>query len=276
MPLKALKRKVHQLESDPAAGTPAKGIKAEAVKGEVKQEPGAAAGQLGKGEKDPQPNPGPGEQPAPAPAEGEQLEATMGLNELIALHRLTKLDKNSNGKKFPVECKYCNCIFEGRNRAKVGQHTSGLEHRRRWSADVYGSSLQPLADVGPIHEAAKSVTKGTCKGLRLKSAFGLKTRLGSSMFPVWEDYVKFANLNKSDGPGGNACHSVTALCNTGDWILRSVNCKKDNVVVASSSSLVCFFIFWFLMVLKIWDASRCSCMTCFFCEPCGSGAHRWR
>eukprot|EP00435_Cladocopium_sp_Y103_P008560 s487_g2.t1 len=224
VPLKELKRKDHPVQTDASDQKPSKSVKTEPA---VKKEQEGTSSALVKVEKQEQPSP----QPMPAPAKQEIMEALMGLNELIAYHRLKKLEKSTHGKKFPVECNYCSCIFEGRNKAKVAQHTNGFEHRRRWTADLHGGGLQPLADVTPMDEAASGLVKGTCKGMRLKSSFGQKTRLGSAMFPVWEEYVKYANLNKSDGPSGNTCHSVTALCNTGDWILRSANCKKEDVQV---------------------------------------------
>jgi len=227
--LKELKRKGGQVETDEpnskvARGIkpdvePSKTVKSETVKKEaVKKEPGSA-------EQSQQlvPSAGPID-PAATP------EALMNKDQLIALHKLRKLDHHSNGKKFPVKCEYCDTIFEGRNRAKIYQHTRGLEHRRKWSASLQGAA-DPIADAEPMDAVSNGVTRGTCKGLRLKSVFGKQTRLGSHMFEVWQEYVQYAHLTKADGPTGNACHSVVQVCNTNDWIIQSAGCQKENVTV---------------------------------------------
>ena len=226
-PLKELKRKGMHVKTDEPDSKVARGIKpdvepSKTVKSEgvkmqaVKKEPGSA-------EQSQQlvPSAGPIDR-------ADTPEALKSKDELIALHKLRKLEQNSNGKKFPVQCDFCDTIFEGRNRAKIYQHTRGLEHRRKWSASLHATA-DPVADAAPMDEVSNGVTRGTCKGLRLKSAFGKQTRLGSHMFEVWQEYVQFAHLTKADGPTGNACHSVVQVCNTNDWIIQSAGCQKENV-----------------------------------------------
>ena len=168
-------------------------------------------------------------------SEAVKLEAEMDKRELVELHGLEVLPRDSNAKRHPIKCSLCNGqIFEGRNRAKVWQHVSGLEHRRRWAEHRQDGGKKeadpdPLADA--MAEAADGLVVSDCKGLRLGSSFGQQTRLGTDLLPVWQTYVKFANLEVSSGPGGQAPHEITSLHTTSDWIIRSCSCRKTNVQV---------------------------------------------
>ena len=150
----------------------------------------------------------------------EQLEERMGKAELISFHNLQVLQKmpdlvdefgeKSEGTKkaitHPIYCKWCNKTFSGRNRAKIAQHTSGQEHRRRWrSQEALGEAKAVDEDV-KAEQAEGSpdpLPLGKCLGLRLQGQLGRTTRLGSDLFPVWQTYTQYANLDKSLRTGRN-------------------------------------------------------------------------
>ena len=99
----------------------------------------------------------------------ESMESIMDKAALIALRNLKSCRKTTHSKRFPVQCPHCNgAVFEGRNRAKVAQHTNGQEHRRRWKMHADGIKEEPVA---PIDEAATGLFKGKVSGFEV--AFGL-------------------------------------------------------------------------------------------------------
>lgn len=63
--------------------------------------------------------------------ENGKPENAMNKTELVQFHLLKVLIKHTNKKKNPVFCPACNKVIEGRNAAKIYQHTSGAEHRRK-------------------------------------------------------------------------------------------------------------------------------------------------
>jgi hypothetical protein len=132
----------------------------------------------------------PSAETSPSGAIKEQL---MGKQDLCTLHRLVVLERKSHGKKFPIHCAVCDTVFCGRNRARVWQHVSGYEHRRRWQKVEVKMTMPALA---PEDEMPGKVI-GKCMGLRLGSSIGQKTRLGSDLKPVWNEYVKFAWLERT-------------------------------------------------------------------------------
>ena len=179
---------------------------------QVKQEPGA--------EQEPQ-------------VPDRAIEQQLGKEQLVALHKLEVLPKLSHGRKHPVRCNLCDGhIFEGRNRAKIVQHVFGLEHRRRWAASRSGKEVKKEPVSSPESASADGLVASSCFGLRLGSVMGQNTRLGGALLPVWQTYVKYANLDVPDDAFGHASHSITSLHSSGDWILQSVHCKKENVPVA--------------------------------------------
>ena len=94
----------------------------------------------------------------------------------------------------PVRCSWCDTVFEGRNKAKILQHVSGAEHRRRWKlqgqiCSVPSSTAQSDPDM--------DLKMGKCNGLRLQPSIGAKTRLGTDLRPVWDVYTKYANLERT-------------------------------------------------------------------------------
>ena len=196
------------------------------TEGRVKAEPLENGGEgRVKIEAEPQPLP-------PAPA---MVEAVLGKAELMELHGLVQLPRNSHGKRHPILCNHCQGqIFEGRNRAKIIQHIGGKEHRHRWMKNRAEGIEQPAPAVTSLHEETKELLEGQCQGLRLGSSFGQRTRLGSDLLPVWKTYVQYANLQHVDGPAGNSCHKIVAMCNTNDWMLQSTNCKGDKAQVAGT------------------------------------------
>ncbi len=129
----------------------------------------------------------------------------MSKQELIKYHGLKVLAKGSHGKDHPVECASCGIVFQGRNRAKVAQHISGQEHRRRWGC-------------GSVKEEPESpkvpnlLVKGSCGGLRLGGVFGVTTKLGGPLRSVWDKWVQFADLQRLDSEcsADRVCHG----CNT--------------------------------------------------------------
>lgn len=150
----------------------------------------------------------------------EQLEERMCKAELISYHNLQVVEKipdlvgefgeKSEGTKkaitYPIFCKWCNKTFSGRNRAKIVQHTSGQEHRRRWrSKEAVGEVKAVDEDVKEekAEDSADLLPLGKCLGLRLQSHIGRKTCLGSDLFPVWKAYTQYANLDKSLRTGRN-------------------------------------------------------------------------
>lgn len=125
------------------------------------------------------------------------MEDMLSKVDLVELHGLKILPRNSEGKKKGIFCPHCDCSFEGPNRAKVKQHTDGQQHRSNWR----GAQMAPKveASVEPrkgIHAETKEVKDGTCQGLRLGSSFGKKTRLGSDLAEVWRCYSKYAYLER--------------------------------------------------------------------------------
>lgn len=135
----------------------------------------------------------------PGPSAGvAKAEAVMGKHELVALHNLEILRKDTEKKRNPIRCPHCSTTFEGRNRAKVAQHVAGLEHRRRWSA---ASKTKVKTEHDPatqeFDQDAKGFQVGECGGLRLLSSFGKRSRLGTDMLEVWRKYMKYANMERT-------------------------------------------------------------------------------
>ena len=121
-------------------------------------------------------------------------EDMMSKAALVELHQLEVLEKKTNKKMNPVRCSWCDTVFEGRNKAKILQHVGGAEHRRRWKlqgqiCSVPSSTAQSDPDM--------DLKMGKCKGLRLQSSIGAKTRLGTDLRPVWDVYTKYANLERT-------------------------------------------------------------------------------
>ena len=125
------------------------------------------------------------------------MEDMLSKGDLVELHGLKVLPRNSEGKKKGIYCPHCDCSFEGPNRAKVKQHTDGQQHRSNWrgaqAAPKVEASVEPQKG---MHAETKEVKNGTCQGLRLGSSFGRKTRLGSDLQEVWTYYSKFAFLER--------------------------------------------------------------------------------
>ena len=132
-----------------------------------------------------------------------ESEYQMSKEQLIQLHRLEPLQKGAEGKKNGVLCPWCSCTFEGRNRAKIFQHTSGVEHRRRWKVGITkdGEQKQELEQ----RAADAGLELGTCGGCRLGSSLGRATRLGSDTRPVFETYSQFASLDWTVFFWGGSC-----------------------------------------------------------------------
>ena len=136
---------------------------------------------------------------ASPPVASVEQEYVMGKNELIALHQLQVLPRGTFKKKFPIECCFCNTVFEGRNRAKVFQHTSGMEHRRRWRKGVTKSmENKDKENNGAKDDCPHGV--GKCEGVRLNGEVGRQTRLGSDLRSCWDVYAQYASLDP--GPSG--------------------------------------------------------------------------
>jgi hypothetical protein len=134
------------------------------------------------------------EEEEPKPTTAPKREECMSKAELIELHGLTVLDKTASNKAFPVECSKCATIFSGRNRAKIWQHVRGSEHRRRWKTNV-PRTAQHVKEEGD----SKDMVLGKCKGLRLNSSIGRKTRIGGDLRPSWDVFVQYAHLERSSG-----------------------------------------------------------------------------
>ena len=128
-----------------------------------------------------------------ADANPSKKEELMGKDELCNLHRLVILERKTHGKTFPVHCTVCDTVFCGRNRARVWQHVTGYQHRKRWR-NVEMKMGMPV--LGPENEMPSQVI-GKCMGLRLGSDIGRKTRLGSDLKEVWNEYSKFAWLERT-------------------------------------------------------------------------------
>ena len=148
----------------------------------------------------------------PTPAHGipgsiaQASEERMCKAELVEYHQLKVLDKGAESKKQGMWCQFCNKAFEARNRAKVWQHCSGLEHRRLWRAGIKKEDAEAVVDgeakikdEGGALRPDVELSEGKCKGLRLRSKLGLKTRLGNDLFPVFKQYCKFATLERTGG-----------------------------------------------------------------------------
>ncbi len=138
----------------------------------------------------------------PAPTAGvAKAEALMNKHELVELHGLEVLRKDTEKKRHPVRCPHCCTTFEGRNRAKIAQHVAGLEHRRIWTAanktEVKKEHDGHAPAILDVDKDAKGFQVGECGGLRLCSSFGRRTRLGSDMLEVWRKYMKFANMERT-------------------------------------------------------------------------------
>ena len=168
-------------------------------------------------------------QPLPRAVVPSAIECQMGKQELMVMHGLVSLEKGSSGKKCPVKCTHCaGKVLEGRNRAKIWQHVQGREHRMKWAASTSGSTRDD-GDEGqfdPFSKTTASMTDQKCPGLRLSSKFGRATRLGSDLRSVWDQFTRFAYLQRMEGPNGQVCHSVIQECNSGDWILKSTSCSQ--------------------------------------------------
>ena len=128
------------------------------------------------------------------PKVASKKEELMSKEDLMKLHGLVGLSKDESTKSYPVECKLCATVFSGRNRAKVWQHVSGAEHRRRWKLH-----LPKGAEEVKVEKDSKDLVLGKCLGLRLNSSIGRKTRIGSDLREVWDEYVKYAQLDRSCG-----------------------------------------------------------------------------
>ena len=159
----------------------------------------------------------------PRSLEPSALEMTMGKDELMVLHGIKKLDRDSNGKKFPVACSHCDKIFCAKNRAKIWQHCSGGEHRQRWK----GAVIKSLANEKE-EQWNKSEVEGKCEGLQLSSELGKQTRLGSDLKEVWLQFTKFANLEQVEGISGQKAHLISHDCNLNSWNLRSARCEGQS------------------------------------------------
>ena len=153
-------------------------------------------------------------------AEPSKSETMMSKKELIELHLLTPYAKNTHGKTWPVYCRFCDKIFEGRNRAKINQHTTGLEHRRLWR-----NGGPDLAEAVKEEDEEKAFNDGKCKGLRLKSSIAARTRLGSDLLPVWKSYVAFAHLGRR-GPDRHDHQGLSWSILGHVGVLWSVGLKK--------------------------------------------------
>lgn len=87
------------------------------------------------------------------------------------------------GKLWPVFCEHCGKHFEGRNRAKMWQHVSSWDHRKKMRASKSGN-VEDQKKVRGLQEtildaSSSRVVPGTCNGLRLNSEQGKRTRIGS-------------------------------------------------------------------------------------------------
>ena len=133
----------------------------------------------------------------PDTGEVAHLEDIMGKHDLVALHGLQILPKNTCGKKKGVKCPHCDKVFEEPNRAKIKQHTDGDEHRAKWKRSDKENIPPPLSDCPELAADTKKLIQGTCQGLRLSGTFGRKTRLGSDLHPVWLTYSKFASMERT-------------------------------------------------------------------------------
>lgn len=191
-PLKPLKRRC---EPDEIAKVPASKTKA------VKTEPATEQHCLVKQEQQEQELEKPiKEEHQPEGEEAVQksaltLECLLGKQDLLELHGLKALPHNSHKKKFPVFCPHCDTVIEGRNRAKISQHTNGIEHRKLWRASQGVEICKPV--ITDMDAESRGIQVGQCGGLRLMSSFGQKTRLGSDLFPVWQIYTQYAFLERT-------------------------------------------------------------------------------
>ena len=128
----------------------------------------------------------------------------------------------------------CRKTFEGRNRAKIWQHCKGQEHR----AKLAQQNATVQYEAPPKPKAAD--TPGKCGGLVLSGPFAAQTRIGGDLRPVWDEYVKYANLDATETPKGEKCASYTRLPQ-GDWCLRSGGCKIEGEMLKSPTddALIC-------------------------------------
>ena len=169
--------------------------------------------------------PEPLEPPEPFDNPGSMAaEALMSKVELVALHKLVKLGKGDEGKKNGMWCRCCKVAFEARNRAKVFQHVRSQQHRAKFFTDVKKEPTPPA----PVSEATESVRKDVCDGISLNGSFGKKTRLGSDLRPVWDEFVQYADLSEASNINGMATHRIVRLCQSDDWRLQHRTCFEGN------------------------------------------------
>ena len=162
----------------------------------------------------------------------------MNKHQLIALHGLKPEERDlsltlkDKDKSYKIYCQWCAKSFQGRNRAKVYQHISGSEHRRRWRAACSKTEVQEDREPGELDHKPSNV--GTCKGLRLGSEIGGRTRLGNEqdLWPVWKRYCQFAKLDRTETLSGGSCHTIQPLNHGADYVLTSNSCKGSDIPVA--------------------------------------------
>ena len=167
----------------------------------------------------------PPEPPEPFdPSASMAAEALMTKAELVALHKLVKLGAGEEGKKNGMFCRWCKVAFEARNRAKVFQHVRSQQHRAKFFASIKKEPTPPA----PVSEATESVRKDVCHGISLNGSFGKKTRLGSDLRPVWDEFVQYAELSEASNINGMATHRIVRLCQSDDWRLQHRTCFEGN------------------------------------------------
>lgn len=160
-------------------------------------------------------------------------EELLDKNGLIDRHNLKKLEKGAYGKKFPLFCGYCSKAFCGRNRAKVLQHVSGPEHRKKRACALQKVKKETECEDGEQMKQKEAIiepsldtsfAKMKCQGLRLKTEVGQSTRLGSDFMPVWEIYSEMTEFSCQQTVMGDATHDVSRHDKTGDWTIRCNRC----------------------------------------------------
>ena len=103
---------------------------------------------------------------------------------------------------------------------------------------------QPQRSVPALTDAVVSPPV-ECMGLVLGSELGKRTRLGSNLLPVWQEYAEFAFLGNRLTVNGTSTHVVQSLCTTGDWHFRHVSCtgKAAEPIRAKDGSQACSLCF---------------------------------
>lgn len=155
------------------------------------------------------------------------LECEMSKQQLLDLHRMNVMPKEASKKPFAVFCSCCSVTISAKNRAKVWQHVRGAEHRRKWDLQEASAVKREPVEI-PKH--SRHECTGLCSGLSLNSQTGKATRLGSDLRPVFDEFVKYANLTPKNSVAHpeQSYHTFTHLVSqNGDWLLRHSQCDAQ-------------------------------------------------